>query len=40
MFVTFMVISFILDEISTPTWQGNVRQITFQDVEAMREAEK
>ena len=40
MLVTFMMISYILAEISTPAWQRDVRQITYQFVEAMREAEK
>ena len=40
MLVTFMVISFILAEISTPAWQRDVREITNQFVEALREAQK
>ena len=31
---------YVINEISTPVWQNEVRQITRQVVEAMREAEK
>ena len=40
MLVLFHAICFILTELSTPVWQNEVRQITYQVVEAMREAEK
>ena len=40
MLVLFHTICFILTELSTPVWQNEVRQITYQVVEAMREAEK
>ena len=40
MLMAFMVISFILAKISTPAWQRDVRQITHQFVEALREAKK
>ena len=40
MLVLFHAICFILTELSTPVWQNDVRQITYQVVEAMREAEK
>ena len=40
MLVLFHAICFILTELSTPVWQNEVRQITYQFVEAMREAEK
>ena len=35
-----MAIIFVLTEISTPAWQKDVRQIAYQFVEAMKEAEK
>ena len=35
-----MIISYILAEIFTPAWKRDVRQITYQFVEAMREAQK
>ena len=40
MIVLFHMIFFIFDELSTPVWQKEVRQITSQVVEAMREAEE
>ena len=40
MIVLFHAICFILSELSTPVWQNEVRQITYQFVEAMRDAEK
>jgi len=39
MLVTLMVIIYILVEISTPSWQRNDRQTTYQFFEAMQEAE-
>ena len=36
----FHAICFIFTELSTPVWQKEVRQITYQVVEAMREAEE
>ena len=38
MIVLFHALVFVLNELSTPVWQLEVRQITFQVVEAMREA--
>jgi len=40
MIVLFHAICFIFAELSTPVWQKEVRQITYQVVEAMREAEE
>ena len=40
MIVLFHAIYFILTELSTPVWRKEVRQITYQVVEAMREAEE
>jgi len=40
MIVLFQMIFFIFDELCTPVWQKEVRQITSQVVEAMREAEE
>ena len=40
MLVFFHAICFILTELSTPVWQNEVRQITYQFVEAMQEAQK
>ena len=40
MLVLFHAICFILNELSTPVWQNEVRQITYQFVEAMQEAQK
>ena len=40
MLVLFHVICFVLTELSTPVRQNEVRQITHQVVEAIREAEK
>jgi len=40
MIVLFHAICFIFDELSTPVWQKEVRQIISQVVEAMREAEE
>ena len=40
MLVLFHTICFILTELSTPVWQNEVRQITYQFVEAMQEAQK
>ena len=40
MLVLFQKICFILTELSTPTWQRDVRQIKYEFVEAVREAEK
>jgi len=40
MIVLFHAICFIFTELSTPVWQKEVRQITYQVVEAMREAEE
>jgi len=40
MIVLFHAICFIFDELSTPVWQKEVRQITSQVVEAMRTAEE
>ena len=40
MIVLFHAICFIFAELSTPVWQKEDRQITYQVVEAMCEAEK
>ena len=40
MLVLFHTICFILTELSTLVWQNEVRQITYQFVEAMQEAQK
>ena len=40
MIVLFHIICCIFSELSTPAWQNEVRQITFQCVEAMEEAKK
>ena len=40
MLVLFHAICFILSELSTPVWQNEVSQITYQVVQAMEEAEK
>ena len=40
MLALFHAICFILTELSTPVWQNDVRQITYQVVEAMQEAQK
>ena len=40
MIVLFHAICFIFTELSTPVWQKEARQVTYQLVEAMREAEK
>jgi len=40
MLVLFHAICFIFTELATPVWQKEVRQITYQIVEAMREAEE
>ena len=40
MLVLFHAICFIFMELSTPVWQKEARQITYQVAEAMREAEK
>jgi len=40
MLVLFHAIFFNFMELSTPVWQKEVRQITYQVVEAMGEAEK
>ena len=40
MLVLFHAICFILSELSTPVWQNEVRQITYQVAQAMEEAEK
>jgi len=40
MIVLFHAICFIFTELSTLGWQKEARQITYQVVEAMREAEK
>ena len=36
----FHALMYVINEISTPVWQNEVRQIARQVVEAMREAEK
>ena len=40
MLVLFHAICFIFTELSTPVWQNEARRITYQVVEAMREAEE
>ena len=40
MIVLFHAICFVFAELYTPVWQKEVRQITSQIVEAMREAEE
>ena len=40
MLVLFHAICFIFTELSTPVWQKEARRITYQVVEAMREAEE
>ena len=41
MILLFHALMFVIkNEISTPVWQNEVRQITYQVVEAMKEAEK
>ena len=40
MLVLFHAICFILTELSTPVWQNEVRQITYQFVQAMRRGRK
>jgi len=40
MIVLFHAIFFIFTELSAPVWQKEVRPITYQVVEAMREAEE
>ena len=36
----FHALMYVINEISTPVWQNEVKQIARQVVEAMREAEK
>ena len=36
----FHTLVFAIKELSTPVWQDEVRQITYQVVQAMRDAEK
>ena len=38
MLVLFHALMFVINELSTPVWQLEVRQITYQVVEARREA--
>ena len=40
MILLFHALMYVINEISTPVWQNEVRQITYQVVEAMREAKK
>ena len=40
MILLFHALMYVIKELSTPVWQNEVRQITYQVVEAMREAEK
>ena len=39
MILLFHALIYVINELSTPVWQNEVRQITYQVVEAMREAE-
>ena len=40
MILLFHALMYAINELSTPVWQNEVRQITQQVVEAMREAQK
>jgi len=40
MLITFYVIWHVLAELFTPAWQRDVRDITYQVIEAMEEAKK
>ena len=40
MILLFHALMYAINELSTPVWQNEVRHITYQVVEAMREAEK
>ena len=40
MIVLFHAVMYAIKELSTPVWQNEVRHITYQVLEAMREAEK
>ena len=40
MLVTFHAIWYVITELSTPAWQKDVRDITFDVIQAMKEAKK
>ena len=40
MLVTFHAIWYVITELSTPAWQKDVRDITFDVIQAMEEAKK
>ena len=40
MLVTFHTIWYVITELSTPAWQKDVRDITFDVIQAMEEAKK
>ena len=40
MLVTFHAIWYVITELSTPAWQKDVRDITFNVIQAMEEAKK
>ena len=40
MLVTFHAIWYVFTELSTPAWQKDVRDITFDVIQAMKEAKK
>jgi len=40
MLVTFHAIWYVIVELSTPTWQKDLRDITFHLIQAMEEAKK